>query len=654
MFKSTGLFAEVSCPEGPKCPLSFCIFNHDPVDSAADLGKAKLSVTTKRGHDDIEVGRPLKKQRVDDDDLEIVSPLPKTKAISSSTVSFSQTKNPGQAILLSAKRTISPPARQSSVSKRASPGPLKAHASLPPKPPSKSSETQTKAPQSLKTNPSVPIIEQLVPRKLGKAPVAFPTRLQLCKLLYAEYIRLEKLLQDSKEPSKSALSLTKQEMVTMVLDEEEKTAKEQTSVYANVVKLRIQKLRNMKTLQPWKEERLKQIAIANPQPEAPPEPSKPKRVKTGLTQQEEIALLPHMLTPIDALAPHGYVPKPPSEGEIREALRIVEMAKNWEYCDRCEGRFQVFPQRRESDGVLTTGGACKYHWGRRRQPPKTPGTSSRPEASWSCCGKDMTSEPCAHAKSHVFKVQDHNRLASIMQFKETQTPGPEVPQNAVAFDCEMGYTSVGLELIRLTATSWPSGAELVDVLVRPIGEVIDLNSRFSGVWPEDWLNAVPYDEPKKDGAKDDKAGTIAPAAKKRKTEEGQTEEVPAKEPLKMVASPQRARELLFEHLTTTTPLIGHALDNDLNSVRICHPAIVDTVILFPANRPLPIRMGLKVLAKKHLGMDIQMGGERGHDSKEDANAAGELVRFKLRGQWSEMKLRGWKADKGRIVPPVSN
>lgn len=638
MFKSTGCFAQVRCPEAQHCALPFCIFNHDHVPAPAKADLTKSSVTTKRADEEIEAERPLKRRRVEHDGLELVSRPPSNPNIpTASIVKSAKTNAPRPSSLASAKRPVSPPARQSSISKRVSPGPPKPHNSLPAKPPPKSS-------------PSVPVIEQLVPRKLGTPPVAFPTRVQLCKLLYTEYIRLEKLLQESKEPDKNALSLSKQEMVTMVLDEEEKIGKEQSSVYANIVKLRIQKLRNMKTLEPWKEERLQHIAAANSQL-VPPEQPKPTRVKTGLTHQEEIALLPHLLTPIESLGPYGYVPTPPTDAEITQARSLIEATKNWEHCDRCQTRFQVFPYRRESDGVLTTGGTCQYHWGRARRTPKPLGTTGKGDTRWTCCQGEIGSKPCAKADSHVFKVEDPKRLALIMQFEETKTVGPQVHNNAVAFDCEMGYTSMGLELIRLTATSWPSGDELVDVLVRPLGEVIDLNSRFSGVWQEDWLKAVPYDDPKSNGNQSDFYGAEAPAAKKRKAEEGQAVSAQAQEPLKMVSSPQRARELLFEHLTTTTPLIGHAIDNDLNSVRICHPAIVDTVILFPAGRPLPIRMGLKVLAKKHLGMDIQMGGDRGHDSKEDANAAGELVRYKLREQWSGMKMRGWKADKGRIIPP---
>ena len=197
----------------------------------------------------------------------------------------------------------------------------------------------------------------------------------------------------------------------------------------------------------------------------------------------------------------------------------------------------------------------------------------------------------------------------------------------------MGYTTLGMELIRLTATSWPDGEELLDVLVRPIGEILDLNSRFSGVWPEHYNNAVPHD---------------ATAQDRVCSEAGEASETR----LRLVSSPIIARELLFQHLTPKTPLIAHAAENDLNATRIIHPSLIDTVLLFPHPRGLPIRYGLKMLMKRHLDKNIQMGGAQGHDSKEDARATGELVRLKVAEMWKVMMREGWAVKDGVFYPPL--
>jgi hypothetical protein len=208
----------------------------------------------------------------------------------------------------------------------------------------------------------------------------------------------------------------------------------------------------------------------------------------------------------------------------------------------------------------------------------------------------------------------------------------------------MGYTVHGLELIRLTATSWPSGEELFDVLVKPIGEIMDLNSRFSGVWPKDFADATPWDAPLNSTSR-----RTTPCPDLRKTP------APAKRPLRIVSSVAVARSLLFTHLSPKTPLIGHGLENDLNAARIIHPTIIDTALLFPHPHGLPYRNGLKALMLKHLNRHIQMlvdGKMEGHDSIEDANAAGELVRFALANEWAKMKRDGWKFEQGILKVPA--
>ena len=96
-----------------------------------------------------------------------------------------------------------------------------------------------------------------------------------------------------------------------------------------------------------------------------------------------------------------------------------------------------------------------------------------------------------------------------------------------------------------------------------------------------------------------------------------------------------------------------AIENDLNACRIVHPTVIDTVILYPPpGTRLPNRMSLKVLARRFLERDIQMGGDRGHDSLEDAVATGDLVRVRVARQWREMQSKGWKFEKGELVGPA--
>ena len=463
--------------------------------------------------------------------------------------------------------------------------------------------------------------------------------MQLLKLLYEHLSRLNEQVKVSDDPEKGAVELSHDELVLQALKEEEAATKGNASVYANVLKLRILRLQKMK-LPEWKQETLNRIAIKIPLEVTVSQRPPSEKVDTELDADQEIALLPMLFAREEGLENHGYVNKKPTEVEVERARKGLEAAYGWEECDRCKTRFQVFPGRRQEDGALTSGGQCTYHSSKPRRPTTAnrADKSSR-ESQYACCKENVgTSAGCTKAPSHVFKVSNPARLELIMPFAETSIQTVLTrEQSAVCFDCEMGYTTRGLELIRLTATSFPQGNALIDVLVRPLGEILDLNSRYSGVWPHDFANALPYDV------------NVEGQPPQRRT---RSEDKPDSTALPIVESPSAARDLLLAHLSPLTPLIGHALDNDLNATRIIHPSIVDTVLLFPHPRGLPIRFGLKMLTKKYLNRDIQIGdGSRGHDSKEDAIAAGDLVRCKIKELWANMRREGWAVEDQEFIPP---
>ena len=111
---------------------------------------------------------------------------------------------------------------------------------------------------------------------------------------------------------------------------------------------------------------------------------------------------------------------------------------------------------------------------------------------------------------------------------------------------------------------------------------------------------------------------------------------PVRHDLRIVESPEAARDLMLLYISPRTPVLGHAIDNDLNTVRLIHPTVVDTTILFPTQSGLPFRHGLRALAKMHLNLDIQQGEAAGHDSYEDAKTTGELVRVKVAEHWKHL------------------
>ncbi|KAI0833166.1 hypothetical protein F5Y06DRAFT_280511 [Hypoxylon sp. FL0890] len=500
---------------------------------------------------------------------------------------------------------------------------------------SSATPTRTLSKSTTKTTPKEP--ESLNPRLLKKSPSQHDTRLKLVKALHEQYVRLNsELKKDATDKESKQLVLSDQELIVKALDDEEEMAIKRFAIYGNAIRNRIMTYKRM-TLPQWKQERMASAQAGKAQTSTTASDA-PKPIITGLTTRQEVDYARRLVWPFKGLTAYGYVSSVPSADDIKAARASVEASGNVEVCDRCTRRFQVFPGRREEDGALASNGTCTYHPGKFYYTERGPGKNSQGQKKYRCCHQNVNDDSggCTTASTHVFKTTDINRLASLLNFAETP-PNPNVPADrAVCFDCEMGYTVYGLELIRMTAVSWPDYEVLVDILVQPFGEVLDLNTRYSGVTPEDMVSAERWVQG------EDHRPVITQSTEK-------------KPKLKIASDPQAARNLLFSLIAPETPLIGHGLENDLNAVRVIHPTCIDTILLYPHKRGLPNRNGLKYLMDTLLNQKIQQeadeGAPEGHDSAEDAKAAGDLVRLKVRDEWKELQMKGWTIQDGKITPP---
>ncbi|KAH0530888.1 hypothetical protein TsFJ059_005463 [Trichoderma semiorbis] len=625
----------IPCPAGNRCTAFQCIFGHEKdnvkIDEESVSEPVKDEALPPSNQD-----RPSKRLKVDAEKPSLSS---QTGVASNTRTGPKPAENQKQSLLQSVTRPISPPPLKRKAS--ASTPSANAATSKNPQPTTKPSASTSKAAAPAKPKKA----ESLNPRLLKSSPASHEIRLKLLRLLHQEFKRLNEELRKTVNDQEQKLLLSDQDLIIRALDEEQACAIEKPAVYSNVMKNKVMQYKRMTAAQ-WKEARAKERQEAQKKLRKDSEiDGEPRKIETGLTHAQEVELLKRILTPLDNMGNHGYVPTVPTEEQIKSARDGMEAAKGWEKCDRCQQRFQVFPGRREEDGALTTGGACKFHWGKTYVPSKAPGDKTRVPKRYHCCGQEVgESAGCFTHEHHVFKASDAKRLAAVLNFAETPENPLAPTDRAVCFDCEMCYTVHGLELVRLTATSWPTGEDLLDVLVQPLGEILDLNSRFSGVWPDDLAAAESW------SVNDD----LKPAKDGNETGSEDGELKAKKKKLKIVSSPEVARDLLFSLISPTTPLIGHGLENDLNSVRIVHPTIIDSVLLYPHKMGLPYRHGLKTLMNVHMNRKIQQDtGPKmlGHDSGEDARAAGDLVRLRVMDVWNDMKRVGWRVVDGEFTPP---
>lgn len=651
MAASLGMLKNLPCPAGSNCTAFQCLFKH-PNDPAAVTDEAVKPVQSLGGSGNSSSSvnvdsSPRKRVKLSTSSPDAKSATPESLGSTAARSRVPDDKSEVTATSLSARPISPPPSRRTPV-KRTDPLAAKAvtknDGSLSSQTTANSSAASQKASNTAatraptKTAPTKP--ETLNPRNLAKAPAPHNIRLQLVKLLHAQYERLNNELKKKATDDESPLIMSQQQLIIKALDEEERAAINKPSIHGNVVKNTIMRYKKM-SLEQWKQERAETVEKAQGGNSAPKEA--PKTIDTGLTPIQEVSLLPRLSSPLTGLEQYGYVSTVPREEDVEKARHAVEASGNIELCDRCTRRFTVFPGRREEDGALASGGPCIHHPGKTYFIEGPSGDRSSSPKKWRCCDQTVgDTDGCVTGKHHVFKTTDPNRLGRVLQFAETP-PNPSAPKDrAVCFDCEMGYTVYGMELIRLTAVSWPSGDELLDILVYPVGEYIDLNTRYSGVRPEDMAEAERW----KPG--DDATPTIIPSSDTSK---------PPRRKLKIVPSPKDARDLFFSLISPETPVVGHGLENDLNALRVVHPIIVDSILLYPHKRGLPIRNGLKWLTETVLGRQIQVTSNndnemQGHDSAEDARAAGDLVRLKVRNEWRNLRAAGWTiTDDGTLTSP---
>ncbi|KAI9351630.1 hypothetical protein BD770DRAFT_348492 [Pilaira anomala] len=276
-----------------------------------------------------------------------------------------------------------------------------------------------------------------------------------------------------------------------------------------------------------------------------------------------IPLLKELAYPLPDLLTEPYEPHEPMVGTIHA-------------CDRCKQDYLIKDVLDKKDMD-----ACVYHPARI----KIMKVDGLKEKVYGCCEDELGSTGCLRGP-HVYKDTELRVLHQKIPYVTAPLRDPKstTRQQMVALDCEMGYTTAGMELIRLTAVDQDMQV-LLDEVVLPSNMIIDLNTTYSGIKT---LEGVKYDL---DGL----------------------------------------RKELFKYIDQDTIIVGHGLENDMNALRLIHTKIIDTVALYPHRAGLPYRNSLRALSSSVLKKFIQVGTE-GHDSFEDARVCIELLEAYIKKQ----------------------
>jgi RNA exonuclease 1 len=179
---------------------------------------------------------------------------------------------------------------------------------------------------------------------------------------------------------------------------------------------------------------------------------------------------------------------------------------------------------------------------------------------------------------------------NVASLEDADVPEMEIEQGSlsagrhiISVDCEMCKAENDqLVLTRISLLDW-EGSTVLDKLVKPDVTIKDYLTQWSGITA---------------AMLQDVTTTLADIQKE-----------------------------LLELITPRTILVGHSLNSDLNAMKLTHPFIIDTGILYPHPRGPPYKQSLKYLAQKYLKREVQKG-TNGHNSVEDARTCLDLVKQK--------------------------
>ena len=158
-------------------------------------------------------------------------------------------------------------------------------------------------------------------------------------------------------------------------------------------------------------------------------------------------------------------------------------------------------------------------------------------------------------------------------------------------------TSRGEEVARISAVD-EDGNTIIDEFLKPLGEVEDYRTQFSGI----------------------------------------TEELLTETDDKKLLSSDECCEVLSKVAYKHTIIVGHSLENDLRAMKIIHDRVIDTALLYNTETRYPNKPSLSKLYHHYISKDFRKDSEtKGHDSVEDARASLMLAKHAMKAEVTEVE-----------------
>lgn len=167
----------------------------------------------------------------------------------------------------------------------------------------------------------------------------------------------------------------------------------------------------------------------------------------------------------EQLLENGY-PRPgpkPGLAKIAKTSRPLPTNSEDRYCSRC-GKIFRLDQYDEPAVDL-----CNYH-------SKSPGyRRGFADNLHRCCQQPAGTPGCMYANYHVTEYLDYSNMTGFMKTMDRGDDYVSTRKDIYALDCEMCYTTHGLELTRVTVVDVNSKI-IYDALVKPDNKIIDYNT----------------------------------------------------------------------------------------------------------------------------------------------------------------------------------